>query len=174
MATSSVLSEYVNSYFSVTESSAPIIEDGRFVDPQTNKYVISLFLKRSQGTSTDTGGREYKLPSSGASGTGYLYRGYMLGISDVSNEYDIYNQSTPPDELVYDDLMNSNEYLANTSAPEYIRPGVMGSVKFGSSSRMTGIIIECSGVYGDLGIDQIIASEIRGLPIVLRISEILN
>ena len=174
MATTSVLSEYVNSYFSVVERGAPTIEDGRFTDPQTNQHVISLFLKRYQGTSTDTGGQEYELPSSGASGVGYIYRGYALGICDVTNEYDIYNPSTLPSELVYDDLTNTAEYLANNRIPGYISPGVSVSVKFGSSDRMNGTIVKCSGVYGDLGIDQIIASEIKGVPIVLRISEILN
>lgn len=166
----SPLSEYQNSrilissgYYNQTTHDM----SGRLVNNSSRLYLITAFLKRaiSSGTSTgrqqvgsSSGSRSQIMP--GYSGQEFLYRGYGLMYTQVSNGFNI-----------NDDI--SNYSLSELSyRPEFLVSGLRCTMSFGIEEvHKECYIMLAGGVYGSSGIDRMVMEQIRGLPLIISGSE---
>ena len=167
MSTSPLLG-YINASGIITStlSSEIQVSNGRLVvDSNTpaSRYYLRLFLKRAQSAGTSSGVTMVPNNSEimpGYSGQSFLYRGYVI-------QYGI-----APSNFSLGDNASSISLNAINSRPEWLTPGVQLQILFGSSNvPINAKIITSSGTYGSQGIDDIIISEISGIPIVLSAGE---
>lgn len=158
----SPLEPYVNGRFLVENLGTVSVSAGRFTYSQPNKYLVKLFIKRAQYSGVSSGSKPIPLQSElggemmpGASGDQFYYRGYALLYSSVANDWDLESS----DESVL-------TFTTVTGQPEWLLPGSVGRFKFGDDPIMPEARIQrSSGVFGGLGIDEIIYSEIGGVEV---------
>jgi hypothetical protein len=165
----SPLLPYANSAILIESQGSVTVENGRIASASGPRYLIKAFLKREQSSGTDTGSTKIPLRSQvgdvlpGASGDSYLYSGYALQYAIV-----------PPTFV----LGTSNESgLAYQNIQEqfpWALPGQTAKMRFGNDPIMTAHLERSSGVYGGVGIDDIIYYEIGGVSIKLVGAEITN
>lgn len=167
--TSSPLLPYINcSGIYTSDLGATIsITDGRLQASSSESYYLELFLRRSQSSGTDSGARQ--VPVSGTSdlmagyrGSAFIYRGYLI-------RYGI-----APDGFILGTSSSNGISMTSVgeSRPEWLTTSGNLRILFGDSGNpMNCTLVSTSGVYGSIGIDQIIMSEVRGIPIVISAAE---
>jgi hypothetical protein len=165
----SPLLPYANSAIVIASTGAVSTVDGRITATAGNRYLIKAFLKRQQSTGTESGGT--KTPSRGQSGTilpgasgeYFLYRGYAL------------QYATIPSTFVLGTTSESNlQYTKIQEQFAWMLPGQNGQLRFGDDRILNAQIQRSSGVFGGVGIDDIIYNEIGGVEIQVTGAELQN
>ena len=163
----SPLLPYANSAIVIASTGAVSTVDGRITATAGNRYLIKAFLKREQSTGTETGGTKTPLRGQsgntlpGASGEYFLYRGYAL------------QYATIPSTFVLGTTSESNlQYTKIQEQFAWMLPGQNGQLRFGDDRILNAQIQRSSGVFGGVGIDDIIYSEIGGVEIQITGAEL--
>ena len=168
MMTTSPLYPYINCsglYYS-TQSMQVSPSNGRLGVSASQQYYLKLFLRRAQSNGTDSGSKDVPVNGQsnimpGYSGSSFIYRGYVLqyNVLPTSGTYDL-NNTVNLSGLTMTDVESSNL--------SWLTPSGSMQILFGDISQVINCkVIVSSGVYGSQGIDQVIASEIKGVPITL-------
>lgn len=164
----SPLYPYINSsgIYTTSGGSTVVTSNGRLSSGTPTRYYVRLFLKREQSSGTTTSGAS-EVPSNatsanimpGFSGHSFLYRGYVLQHCQLPSSSE-FKLGDPSNSLVLSDTITRPEWLLPTGRME---------VLFGdlTSDTMKCKVIITSGSYGQLGIDELIIQELRGVPITL-------
>jgi hypothetical protein len=158
---------YANSRIFIEGQSTPSVINGRISSSIGNRYVLKCFLKRQQGTSTDTGAKMVPITGSqqlpGGSGQKYLYRGYALQYAIVASGF------------AWQTAADADFTWVNvTDQYEWDLPGANCQFKFGNDKVSYGVIERSSGIFGGEGIDEIIYAQIGGVQIQLYGGEVMN
>jgi hypothetical protein len=164
----SPLAPYVNSRVLISAIGAVSIVNGRVSMANAGQRLVKCFLKRAQYTGVTSGSKKIPLQSQldglmmpGASGDQFYYRGYALEYAVTSN-FDIETSSE-----------SGLTWLPVTTQFNFLVPGPECVLKFGNDPIMRSARIErSSGVFGGIGIDQVIYQEMGGVPIQLTGSEL--
>jgi hypothetical protein len=98
----------------------------------------------------------------GGSGDQFYYRGYYLQKALISSDFDWRGDLSG---LVWTDI---------TAYEEAIRPGTDVLFALGSTDTMKAQVERSTGIYGGLGIDQILYKELGGIELQLTGAELLN
>lgn len=165
----SPLLPYANSAILITSGGAVTVVDGRITAAVGNRYLIKAFLKREQSTNTETGGIKVPLRGKmgsvlpGAAGEYFLYRGYALEYAVVPSTFVLGTSSEA--NLQYEKIQQ--QFAWNL-------PGQEGQLRFGNDKIMTAQIQRSSGVFGGVGIDDIIYNEIGGVELQVTGGEVQN
>lgn len=169
---SSPLLEIANAYLLVVQEGVPQVVDGRFVSSESARYLIRCYLKRTESQGPANGAQ--RLPGlnspgsgfSGASGEAYAYRGYGILVAEVANDYEL---SDPiPGDLEWETL------LANTK-PSWLVAGLTVQHRQGREPNvMASRLTRVTGEFGGDGIDDMVSSEIEGIPLTVLSGEVLN
>jgi hypothetical protein len=166
---SSPLLPYANSAIVIASTGAVSTVDGRITATAGNRYLIKAFLKRQQSTGTESGGTKTPLRGQagnilpGASGEYFLYRGYAL------------QYATIPSTFVLGTTSESNlQYTKIQEQFAWMLPGQNGQLRFGDDRILNAQIQRSSGVFGGVGIDDIIYNEIGGVEIQVTGAELEN
>ena len=168
----SPLLPYVNAYLYVERPGAITVTDGRITTGIGSRYVFKAYLKRQDAPTTETGSK--KIPKAnndgtilpGAAGEYFLYRGYLLEVSNISNTFDFENATVS--------VLSNLTYDKVAARPNWMVPGMDGYFKFGDEFSKFFRFERNSGVFGGVGIDDIIYYEIGGLPVVISGGEVQN
>lgn len=166
--TRSPLYPYINcsGLYTGTYQTGVTAADGRLVPPLAyQKYYLRLFLKRAQSSGTDSGSKE--VPNGGGrsnimpgySGQAFIYRGYVIQYSDlgVSSTFKL---GDDPSSITLTDV--------NDTRPEWLTVGGSMQILFGDIREVINCkMITSGGVYGSQGIDELITTEMGGVPIIL-------
>jgi hypothetical protein len=99
----------------------------------------------------------------GASGDQFYYRGYALEYAAISSGF---NWLTGNESSLAFNQVNSRL--------EWMAPGRVVEFKIGNDPVMRANIERSSGIFGGLGIDEIIYSEIGGIELQLTGTEVQN
>ncbi len=165
----SPLLPYANSAIVIASTGAVSTVDGRITAVAGNRYLIKAFLKRQQSTGTESGGTKTPLRGQagnilpGASGEYFLYRGYAL------------QYATIPSTFVLGTTSESNlQYTKIQEQFAWMLPGQNGQLRFGDDRILNAQIQRSSGVFGGVGIDDIIYNEIGGVEIQVTGGELEN
>lgn len=158
----SPLLPYANAYLVVVQRGAPEIVDGRVTTTAGSIYLVECYLKRQDSTGTNTGA-DY-LPTQlnpgsalpGASGEVYLYRGYALRQAIAPNGYNPVNDALPSG-LAWREVSNG-----------LLTPGLDCVHLQGGEPPKPCRVERNTGRYGGAKIDEIVASSIGGVPIIVR------
>ena len=165
----SPLLEFANAR--VRSRSAGTIEqdnDGRFSMSDEVYTLIICYMKRIQYTGVTSGSRKIPLASElngemlpGASADEFYYRGYALQSATVDISYDWKKENVS--DLTFSDVSENQEFLRPQKEVEFL---------FGSD-LMKGTIQRGTGVFGGVGIDEIIYPAI-GVQLQITGAEVLN
>ena len=147
------------------------VTDGRIMNNiDVTRILVACFLKRAQYSGVTTGSKKVPLESQlngemlpGASGDQFLYRGYALQYIKLNDTIDWL--------LGY---KNYNGWSQVTKQYDFLKTGTQVEFKFGDDPILRGKIERSSGVYGGVGIDQIIYSEIGGVELQITGGELQN
>jgi hypothetical protein len=165
----SPLLPYANSAIVIASTGAVSTVDGRITATAGNRYLIKAFLKREQSTGTETGGTKTPLRGQsgnvlpGASGEYFLYRGYALQYATVPSTFIL--GTTSEANLQYTKIQEQFAWML---------PGQNGQLRFGDDRILNAQIQRSSGVFGGVGIDDIIYNEIGGVQIQVTGAELEN
>jgi hypothetical protein len=99
----------------------------------------------------------------GASGDQFYYRGYSLEYAVVAEDYDI----ETPDEA-------GLEFLEVTDQYPWMKAGIEVPFQFGHDPLLNSRVQRSSGIFGGVGIDEIIYKEIAGVQLQLTGGEVQN
>lgn len=162
----SPLLPYANAYVLVQSKGAVTQVNGRFVAVEGATVAVRCFLKRAQNMGATTGGTKQPYPGQqnsnwlpGLSGEQFLYRGYALQTATVAADW------VPGDAATWSDV---------TAVLPVLRPGTIVLFYLGVSDPMRAQIERNDGVFGGLGIDEILYAEIGGTPLMLIGAEAQN
>lgn len=165
----SPLLDYANSRVLATADGVVSVVGGRIVASAGTNYVLNCFMKRIQYSGVSSGGRRVPLESQlggnmmpGASGDSFYYRGYGLQYAVVT------------DQDWENDPLTDFTWTTLSDQPAWLQPGREVSFKFGDDALMVGRIQRSSGVFGGVGIDEIIYAEIGGVELQITGAEYLN
>ena len=167
----SPLLAYENARILVPDEGTVTQVDGRWVTSTANAYLVKLFIKRAQYSGVSSGSKMIPLPSQldgemmpGASGDQFYYRGYALEWVQVPADWDL--EASDESALVWQQVTTQYSWLSTGQECQF---------RFGQDPIMpTAKIQRSSGVFGGLGIDEIIYSEIGGVEIQITGSELQN
>ena len=165
----SPLLPYANSAIVIASTGAVSTVDGRITATAGNRYLIKAFLKREQSTGTETGGTKTPLRGQsgnilpGASGEYFLYRGYALQYATIPSTFIL--GTTSETNLQYTKIQEQFAWML---------PGQNGQLRFGDDRILNAQIQRSSGVFGGVGIDDIIYNEIGGVQIQVTGAELEN
>lgn len=164
----SPLLSYANTRLRIVASSTVTIVSGRPTETPGDVYLIRCFLKRIQYKGVSSGSRKVPLPAElgglmmpGGSGDQFYYRGYALQKAIVSSSF-----------AWQTDNLQSTTFTNITAQESFLLPGTQVQMKLGKDPLMTGIIERSSGVFGGLGIDEIIYPNIGGVEIQIKGGEL--
>lgn len=166
----SPLQNYANAYLVTTSKEAPAISNGRIISEDDKHYVVQCYLVRQQSTGTSTGG-DYipvqttpgdKMP--GSSGVVYLYAGYALRYGLLPNDYE-QGDMIPS---------NTNWTIITSELPSWLVIGQECTHLQGREPAKYCKIERISGKYGNSAIDDIIISEVGGVPIIVRSGDLID
>jgi hypothetical protein len=120
-------------------------------------YLVKCFLKRADSQGTESGAKQ--IPSTrgstlpGVSGQVNLYRGYALQYTTWAGPF-----GGSESNIIWTDI---------TGRLPWIFPGMKVTMRVGLDSVITGTIQQTSGVFGGLGIDEILYDQIQGIPMII-------
>lgn len=165
----SPLLEYANAVVRAIAPGGVTTVDGRLVETPGDVYLFRCFLKRQQYKGVSSGSVKQPLPSqlggelmTGASGDQYYYRGFYLQSAVVTEGFD------------WRGNLSGVNWSNVVAASDVLRPGTRVEFGFGSQDTMTATVERNTGVYGGLGIDNILYAEIGGVELQLTGAEVLN
>jgi hypothetical protein len=170
MAGRSPLYPYINSR--VLFPGVPTIAsvNGRFVETTTEGYVVKAWMKRIQYAGVSSGSKRIPLESQldglmmpGASGDQFYYRGYSLEYAQVDPGYDL--ETSDESSLVF--LEVKEQY-------PWMKTGTEVPFQFGNDPQLISRVQRSSGIFGGIGIDEIIYKEIAGVQLQLTGGEVQN
>ena len=165
----SPLLPYANSAIVIASTGAVSTVDGRITATAGNRYLIKAFLKRQQSTGTESGGTKTPLRGQagnilpGASGEYFLYRGYALQYATIPSTFIL--GATSEANLQYTKIQEQFAWML---------PSQNGQLRFGDDRILNAQIQRSSGVFGGVGIDDIIYNEIGGVEIQVTGAELEN
>lgn len=167
----SPLLAYENARILVPDEGTVVQVNGRWETSVANAYLVKLFIKRAQYSGVSSGSKMIPLPSQldgemmpGASGDSFYYRGYALEYAQVAANWDL--ETSDETGLTWQQVTTQYNWLST---------GKEGQFRFGQDPIMpTAKIQRSSGVFGGLGIDQIVYKEIGGVEIQITGSELQN
>lgn len=165
----SPLLEFANARIRVlTSESVQRDADGRLYVNDNSYYLVVCYMKRTQYTGVTSGSRKIPLASElngemlpGASGDEFYYRGYALQYSQVLSGYDW----KKPD-------ISDAQWTETDGSESFLRPQKEIELLFGTE-LMKGTIQRSSGVFGGVGIDEIIYPAI-GVELQITGAQVLN
>ena len=168
MAMASPLLEYFNGRVKVTSQGTISIVNGRPTETGGTAYIIKCYLKRAQYSGVTSGSKPIPLASQlqgrmlpGSSGDQFYYRGYALQKATLGGADWLGDLSG----LTFSDI---------TAQEAFLLPGVEVELKFGNEAVMEAKIQRSSGVFGGLGIDEILYPALGGVEIQLTGSDLQN
>jgi hypothetical protein len=163
----SPLATYINSSFIIGyDSGVPSIIDGRYSSNNSRQFLVQCYLRRIQSGNTDTGLGEFgssgssKYPGYGIDVQAFLYRGYALRYSQITDNFEL-------------NINGSNEknlgWIQITDIPYFMTaPGFRSiNLRHGHQIINDSYIQILGGVYGSDGIDNILYNELGGIPITI-------
>jgi hypothetical protein len=167
----SPLKPYINGRLLVPSQGTVTLVNGRWEESVGDSYLVRVFVKRAQYSGVSSGSKKLPLESQldgnmmpGGSGDQFYYRGYALEYAEVANTWDL--ESDDETGVVFAEVTTQYPWLS---------PGVECAFKFGDDQVMaTAKVQRSSGVFGGVGIDEIIYKEIGGVEIQLTGSDIQN
>lgn len=166
----SPLLPYANSKILVVAQLTPDVVNGRILSAPGQRYLVKAFMKRIQYSGVSSGSKKIPLESQldgrmlpGASGDQFYYRGYALEYAAISSGF---NWLTGNESSLAFNQVNSRL--------EWMAPGRVVEFKIGNDPVMRANIERSSGIFGGLGIDEIIYSEIGGIELQLTGTEVQN
>ena len=167
----SPLLAYENARLLVPDEGTVTQVDGRWVTGTANAYLVKLFIKRAQYSGVSSGSKAIPLASQldgemmpGASGDQFYYRGYALEWVQVPAAWNL--ETDDESALVWQQVTTQYAWLTT---------GREGQFRFGQDPIMpTAKVQRSSGVFGGLGIDEIVYKEIGGVEIQITGSELQN
>lgn len=141
---------------------------GRFVETTTESYLVKAWMKRAQYSGVSSGSKKIPLESQldglmmpGASGDQFYYRGYALEYAIVPIEYSL----EAPNEAGLTFLEVKDQY-------GWMKTGQEVPFQFGDDPLLISKVQRSSGIFGGVGIDEIIYKEIAGVQLQLTGGEI--
>lgn len=166
----SPLLDYANTRLRVVSETGITIVNGRPTRTTGNIYLIQCFLKRVQYSGVSSGSRKVPLPVElgglmmpGASGDQFYYRGYALRKAEVSSTFAWETSS-----------LASLSFIDITQQEDFLLPGTEVNLKFGNDPTIHGIIERSSGIYGGLGVDEVLYEALGGVEIQIKGGELEN
>lgn len=160
---------YANALVRAENKGTVTTVNGRLVQVVSSTVLYRCFLKRTQYSGVSSGSVKVPLPSQldgqmmpGGSGDQFYYRGYYLQKALIASNFDWRGDLSA---LVWTDI---------TAYEEAIRPGTDVLFALGSTDTMKAQVERSTGVYGGLGIDQILYKELGGIELQLTGAELLN
>ena len=171
MASNSPLKPYANARILVPSQGAVSLVSGRWVEAAGDSYLVKCFIKRAQYSGVSSGSKLVPIPSQldgemlpGASGDQFYYRGYALEWVNVPSTWDL--EASDESALVWAQVTTQYTWLATGTECQF---------RFGQDPIMPAAKIQrSSGIFGGLGIDEIIYKEIGGVELQLTGSELQN
>jgi hypothetical protein len=165
----SPLAPYINSLVVFKAEGTVGIVNGRYVATDAGQYVVKAFMKRAQYSGVSSGSRKLPLESQldgtmmpGASGDAFYYRGYALEWTYLpGGGFDIEN----PDISGYTFATVARQY-------DWMYTGQEVDFLFGEEKPLIGVVQRSSGIFGGLGIDEIVYKEIGGVELQIIGGEI--
>ena len=153
----SPLLAYENARLLVPDEGTVTQVNGRWVTSTANAYLVKLFIKRSQYSGVSSGSKMIPLASQldgemlpGASGDQFYYRGYALEYVEVAADWDL--ETADESALVWQQVTTQYNWLSTGQECQF---------RFGQDPIMPAAKIQrSSGVFGGLGIDEIVYKEI--------------
>ena len=167
----SPLAAYINSRVLVPGQGAVSIVNGRLVNAPGDSYLIKAYMKRQQYKGVSSGSKMVPIHSQldgemmpGASGDQFYYRGYSLEWTTVPNTWDL--ETSDETGLVFQQVTTQYSWMATGTETE---------LRFGQDPIMHAAKIQrSSGLFGGLGIDEIIYKELGGVELQLTGGELQN
>lgn len=170
MAGRSPLAPYINSL--VLFPGVPVITQvgGRFTETISESYLVRAWMKRIQYSGVSSGSKRIPLESQldglmmpGASGDQFYYRGYALEYCEVAPEFTL----DAPDltGLVFEEVKAQYPWM---------KAGLEVPFQFGNDPLLNSRVQRSSGIFGGVGIDEIIYKEIAGVQLQLTGGEVQN
>lgn len=166
---SSPLLPFANALVRVQSKGAVTKVNGRLQEAAGAVYLYRCFLKRVQYTGVASGSVKQPLPSQldgtmmpGASGDQFYYRGFYLQKATIASDF---NWRGSLSGVTWTDV---------TTDDAAIRPGTVVDFALGNTDTMKAEVQRNTGVFGGLGIDQILYDEIGGVQLQLTGAEIQN
>ena len=167
---SSVLLPYANAYLRIADRTSVAIVNGRVTPTEGDICIFKCFLKRAQYSGTSSGSKLQPLPSQlggemmpGTQGDAFYYRGYYLQCAIEPGGFDWLN-----------DDYSTLTFVDVTSASPTLRPGTPVNFLFGDQPVMRANVERSTGVFGGLGIDEILYKELGGVELQLTGAEFTN
>ena len=170
MAGRSPLAPYINSRVLFPGEPVVVNNNGRYESTFTESYLVKAWMKRAQYSGVSSGSKKIPLESQldglmmpGASGDQFYYRGYALEYAIVPTDYDL----LAPDEanLTFEEV--TDQYV-------WMKTGTEVPFQFGNDPILVSRVQRSSGIFGGVGIDEIIYKEIAGVQLQLTGGEIQN
>ena len=161
----SPLAFIANAYLTLSSPGQPAVSGGRILSTPGQLRAIRLYLVRQDSAGITTGWEYAPRRSdkgsvmSGAGGAVTLHRGYALW---WSNHVD--GQPFP----------EAGTTLSSAALPSFLYAGQEGELYHGTRQPAHCYIESVHGKYGGGGIDEIVSREIGGIPIQLRVGELIN
>ena len=164
----SPLKPYINAR--VLFEGVPTISNtsGRFIETTTESYLVKAWMKRAQYSGVSSGSKKIPLASQldglmmpGASGDQFYYRGYALEYAQVAPGYSL----EAPDETGLTFLEVEDQYT-------WMKAGIEVPFQFGNDPILISRVERSSGIFGGVGIDEIIYEEIAGVQLQLTGGEV--
>lgn len=166
----SPLYPYINSRVLFPGVPTITLVDGRFSETTTESYLVKAWMKRIQYSGVSSGSKKIPLESQldgqmmpGAAGDQFYYRGYALEYAIVPSNYSL----ETPDETGLVFLEVKDQY-------PWMKTGTEVPFQFGHDPMLVSRVQRSSGIFGGVGIDEIIYSEIGGVQLQLTGGEVQN
>lgn len=166
----SPLLPYANTRLRIATTGAVTIVNGRPTQGSGTIYLIRAFLKRTQYSGVSSGSRKVPLPAElggqmmpGAAGDQFYYRGFALQKAVIVSGFAWETNN-----------LKSLSFTDITAQEDFLLPGTQVEMKFGNDPTMTGFIERSSGVFGGVGIDEILYPNIGGVEIQVKGGEVQN
>jgi hypothetical protein len=161
----SPLAFIANAHLVINAPGAPTMENGRITSTPGQLYAIRLYLARQDSAGITTGWEYEPRRSdkgsvmSGAGGIVALHRGYAL------------TWSTYTDGAL---LPTGGSEILSSTVPSFLFSGQEGVLYNGRRGALHCYIESVHGRYGGAGIDEMISKEVRGVPVQLRVGEVID
>ena len=166
---SSPLLPYANALVRVQTKGAVTKVNGRLTEAAGPVLLFRCYMKRIQYTGVASGSVKQPLPSQldgqmmpGASGDQFYYRGYCLQKATVASGF---NWRGSLATVVWSDV---------TSADAALRPGAVVEFALGATDTMKAEVQRSTGVFGGLGIDELLTPALGGVQLQLTGAEVQN
>lgn len=164
----SPLLSFANTRLRIESTGSVSIVNGRPTQATGTIYLVRCYLKRVQYTGVSSGSRKIPLPTElggqmmpGAAGDQFYYRGYALQKATIT--------SATAWETV---ALNTLSFTDITAQEAFLLPGKQIQMKFGNDPTMYGLVERSSGIFGGLGIDEIIYPGVGGVEIQVKGAEL--